>query len=32
LRPAATPTGMSGVMPYASIINEVPALTGYPAS
>jgi hypothetical protein len=31
-RPSAAPTGMSAAVPYASIINEVPALTGYPAS
>ena len=31
-RVAANPTGMTNVMPYAYMLNEVPALTGYPAS
>lgn len=31
-RPSAAPTGMSLAVPYSYIINQVAALTGYPAS
>lgn len=31
-RVAANPTGMTNVLPYAYMLNEIPALTGYPAS
>jgi hypothetical protein len=31
-RVASNPTGMSNVLPYAYMLNEIPALTGYPAS
>lgn len=32
LRAASNPTGMTNVLPYASLINQIAALTGYPAS
>ena len=32
LKAAAAPTGMTEIVPYARLINEIPALTGYPAS
>jgi len=32
LEAATAPTGMTEIYPYASLINEVPVLTGYPAS
>ena len=32
LRAAANPTGMTNVLPYAYLNNEIPALIGYPAS
>ena len=32
LRAASNPTGMTNVLPYAYMFNEVAALTGYPAS
>jgi hypothetical protein len=31
-RPSAAPTGMSTAVPYSYLINQVAALTGYPAS
>lgn len=32
LKASATPTGMSTTVPYAYLINQIAALTGYPAS
>ncbi|MCP4763084.1 MAG: hypothetical protein GY870_15010 [archaeon] len=32
LKAATSPTGMTEIVPYAQIINEIPVLTGYPTS